>query len=256
MAKRRFKFVEMRNTTISGSYDGRTCAMYGLPQIDISRLPCPMTSLRPSMTTNKPRDLECSTGRQKSLPRCWCYRAYRDCVRDGWSRAPIIEMLIPSTHDDSFRGNTQDIRPYLLSRFALSDVIATSDPAPFEPRTPALAIVLWILTTSSSKAGVGHAVGRLHTLSGHRCWNINTLRREPCRSGRTSRPDSGLRIVLGGSAPAIVVTSIATGENELQIRTPDGIVWQMTHHTPKDFPVFQSQDLNFQDWVVRGKLEQ
>jgi phytoene dehydrogenase-like protein len=28
-------------------------------------------------------------------------RAYRDCVRDGWSRAPIIEMLIPSTLDDS-----------------------------------------------------------------------------------------------------------------------------------------------------------
>jgi hypothetical protein len=39
------------------------------------------------------------------------------------------------------------------------------------------------------------------------------------------------RIVLGGAAPAIVVTIIATGENELQIRTPDGIVWQMTHHT-------------------------
>jgi phytoene dehydrogenase-like protein len=28
-------------------------------------------------------------------------QAYRDCVRDGWSRAPIIEMLIPSTLDDS-----------------------------------------------------------------------------------------------------------------------------------------------------------
>lgn len=28
-------------------------------------------------------------------------RAYRDCVRYGWSRAPIIEMLIPSTLDDS-----------------------------------------------------------------------------------------------------------------------------------------------------------
>ncbi len=27
--------------------------------------------------------------------------AYRDCVRRGWSRAPIIEMLIPSTLDDS-----------------------------------------------------------------------------------------------------------------------------------------------------------
>jgi phytoene dehydrogenase-like protein len=28
-------------------------------------------------------------------------RAYRDCVRDGWSRAPIVEMVIPSTLDDS-----------------------------------------------------------------------------------------------------------------------------------------------------------
>jgi phytoene dehydrogenase-like protein len=28
-------------------------------------------------------------------------QAYRDCVRHGWSRAPIIEMLIPSTLDDS-----------------------------------------------------------------------------------------------------------------------------------------------------------
>ncbi len=28
-------------------------------------------------------------------------RAYRDCIRDGWSRAPIIEMLVPSVLDDS-----------------------------------------------------------------------------------------------------------------------------------------------------------
>jgi phytoene dehydrogenase-like protein len=28
-------------------------------------------------------------------------QAYRDCVRDGWSRQPIIEMVIPSTLDDS-----------------------------------------------------------------------------------------------------------------------------------------------------------
>ncbi len=28
-------------------------------------------------------------------------QAYRDCVRDGWSRKPIIEMLIPSAVDDS-----------------------------------------------------------------------------------------------------------------------------------------------------------
>jgi phytoene dehydrogenase-like protein len=28
-------------------------------------------------------------------------RAYRDCIRHGWSRAPIIEMLIPSLLDDS-----------------------------------------------------------------------------------------------------------------------------------------------------------
>jgi len=28
-------------------------------------------------------------------------QAYRDCVRDGWSRKPIVEMVIPSTLDDS-----------------------------------------------------------------------------------------------------------------------------------------------------------
>jgi phytoene dehydrogenase-like protein len=28
-------------------------------------------------------------------------RAYRDCIQHGWSRAPIIEMLIPSVLDDS-----------------------------------------------------------------------------------------------------------------------------------------------------------
>jgi phytoene dehydrogenase-like protein len=28
-------------------------------------------------------------------------KAYRDCVNHGWSRAPIVEMLIPSTLDDS-----------------------------------------------------------------------------------------------------------------------------------------------------------
>jgi phytoene dehydrogenase-like protein len=28
-------------------------------------------------------------------------QAYRDCVQHGWSRAPIIEMLVPSTLDDS-----------------------------------------------------------------------------------------------------------------------------------------------------------
>jgi phytoene dehydrogenase-like protein len=28
-------------------------------------------------------------------------QAYRDCVRHGWSRAPIVEMLIPSTLDDT-----------------------------------------------------------------------------------------------------------------------------------------------------------
>jgi phytoene dehydrogenase-like protein len=28
-------------------------------------------------------------------------KAYRDCVHHGWSRAPIVEMLIPSTLDDT-----------------------------------------------------------------------------------------------------------------------------------------------------------
>ena len=28
-------------------------------------------------------------------------KAYRDCLHDGWSRAPIIEMVIPSTSTTS-----------------------------------------------------------------------------------------------------------------------------------------------------------
>ena len=28
-------------------------------------------------------------------------QAYRDCVSSGWSRKPIVEMVIPSTLDDS-----------------------------------------------------------------------------------------------------------------------------------------------------------
>jgi phytoene dehydrogenase-like protein len=28
-------------------------------------------------------------------------QAYRDCLRHGWSRSPIVEMLIPSTLDDT-----------------------------------------------------------------------------------------------------------------------------------------------------------
>jgi phytoene dehydrogenase-like protein len=31
----------------------------------------------------------------------YMHQAYRDCVNHGWSRAPVIEMLIPSTLDDS-----------------------------------------------------------------------------------------------------------------------------------------------------------
>jgi phytoene dehydrogenase-like protein len=31
----------------------------------------------------------------------YMHRAYRDCVDKGWSRQPIIEMVIPSTLDDS-----------------------------------------------------------------------------------------------------------------------------------------------------------
>lgn len=34
-----------------------------------------------------------------SLP--YMDRAYRDCIQHGWSRAPIVEMLIPSVLDDS-----------------------------------------------------------------------------------------------------------------------------------------------------------
>jgi hypothetical protein len=33
-------------------------------------------------------------------------QAYRDCVAYGWSRMPIIEIMIPSTLDDSLCGKS------------------------------------------------------------------------------------------------------------------------------------------------------
>ena len=48
-------------------------------------------------------------------------------------------------------------------------------------------------------------------------------------------------------------TIVSVADNEIQMKLPDGTVWQMTHRTPFDPPVeIKSPGLNQQDWVVRS----
>ncbi|MGH6674400.1 MAG: phytoene desaturase family protein [Xanthobacteraceae bacterium] len=46
-------------------------------------------------------------------------RAYRDCVRYGWSRAPIVEMVIPSTLDDSLAPSGAHVASLFCQHVAL-----------------------------------------------------------------------------------------------------------------------------------------
>ena len=45
-------------------------------------------------------------------------RAYHDARREGWSRAPIIEMLIPSTLDDSLSPPGAHVASLFCQHFA------------------------------------------------------------------------------------------------------------------------------------------
>jgi phytoene dehydrogenase-like protein len=45
-------------------------------------------------------------------------QAYRDCVQDGWSRKPIIEILIPSTLDDSLAPRGAHVAGLFCQHFA------------------------------------------------------------------------------------------------------------------------------------------
>jgi phytoene dehydrogenase-like protein len=45
-------------------------------------------------------------------------RAFTDCKRDGWSRKPIVEMLIPSTVDDSLAPPGQHVASLFCQQFA------------------------------------------------------------------------------------------------------------------------------------------
>jgi phytoene dehydrogenase-like protein len=45
-------------------------------------------------------------------------RAYLDAKRDGWSREPIVEMLIPSTVDDSLAPMGQHVASLFCQQFA------------------------------------------------------------------------------------------------------------------------------------------
>ncbi|MFM2289711.1 MAG: hypothetical protein RL684_2854, partial [Pseudomonadota bacterium] len=48
----------------------------------------------------------------------WMDEAYLDARRDGWSRKPIIEMLIPSTIDDSLAPRGQHVASLFCQHFA------------------------------------------------------------------------------------------------------------------------------------------
>ena len=45
-------------------------------------------------------------------------RAFLDAKRDGWSKAPIVEMLIPSTVDDSLAPPGQHVASLFCQQFA------------------------------------------------------------------------------------------------------------------------------------------
>ena len=63
-------------------------------------------------------------------------QAYRDCVDHGWSRQPIVEMVIPSTLDDSLAPPgahvaslfCQHVAPRICRRLVMGRSIAKRSP--------------------------------------------------------------------------------------------------------------------------------
>ena len=77
----------------------------------------------------------------------------------------------------------------------------------------------------------------------------------PTISGHSPSPvelGSEIAIEMAGGVK-IKATIVSVTDNEIQLRLPDGAIWQMTHRTPFDPPVqIISPGLNQQDWVVRS----
>ena len=99
----------------------------------------------------------------------------------------------------------------------------------------------WIARTKFSQIGVGTSL---------RLEEVPTI---PGRSPTPVQAGSELAIEMAGRRTKAKILSVA--DNEIQLRLPDGTVWQMTHHNPYDPPVeIKSPGLNQQDWVIRSAL--
>ena len=97
----------------------------------------------------------------------------------------------------------------------------------------------WVGRTNFSEIGVGTSL---------RLEEIHTI---PGRSPSPVRSRSKIEIEMAAGVRT-KATIVSVADNEIQMKLPDGTVWQMTHRTPFDPPVeIQSPGLNQQDWVVR-----
>jgi hypothetical protein len=98
----------------------------------------------------------------------------------------------------------------------------------------------WIGRTKFSTIGVGTSL---------------RLEETPTVPGKLPSPvkaGSEIPIEMAGGAKT-KANILRVADNEIQLRLPNGTVWQMTHLTPFDPPVnLQSPGLNHQDWVVRS----
>ena len=74
----------------------------------------------------------------------------------------------------------------------------------------------------------------------------------PGKSPSPVKPGSKILIEMADGVET-KATILSVADNEIQLKLPNGTVWQMTHLTPFDPPVnLQSPGLNHQDWVVRS----
>jgi hypothetical protein len=102
------------------------------------------------------------------------------------------------------------------------------------------AVMAWVGRTNFSEIGVGTSL---------RLEEIPTI---PGRSPSPVRARSKIDIEMAAGVRT-KATIVSVADNEIQMKLPDGTVWQMTHRTPFDPPVeIKSPGLNQQDWVVRS----
>lgn len=98
----------------------------------------------------------------------------------------------------------------------------------------------WLGRTTFSNIGVGTSL---------RLEEVPTV---PGRAPTKLKVGSEIAIEMAAGA-TVKATILSVSDNEIQLKLPDGAVWQMTHLTPYDPPVnIKSPGLNHQDWVVRS----